>query len=267
MIFIIIPAYNEEKNISLLVPKIHSVLGPINLEYKILVVNDGSNDGTYAQCVELSRKFPLEVLSHPVNMGVGQTFLTGLKAVASRANSDDIILLMEADSTNDPGCLQEMILRIKEGWDIVIASRYRKGGGYMNFPLRRKIFSLAANFLMGVFSPVEEVKDYTIFYWAYKAGLLEKAFDFWKDKFITYSGFEANEEVLLKLRRFNPRILEVPLVYDYGLKAGKSKMRLRKSFLELIHLIVQTYIGQRRYIVASYASCKFYSAFLWLHKM
>lgn len=239
MIFIIIPAYNEERNISLLIPKIGAVLESISLEYKILVVNDGSYDGTYAKCIELSQEFPLEVLTHPVNKGVGQTFLTGFKSAVSLAGPDDIILLMEADSTNDPGCLQEMILRIREGWDVVIASRYRKGGGYINFPLRRKISSLAANFLMDAFSPVEEVKDYTIFYRAYKAELLKKAFDFWKDKFITYRGFVANEEVLLKLRRFNPGILEVPLVYDYGLKAGKSKMRLRKSFLELIRLIVQ----------------------------
>lgn len=239
MIFIIIPAYNEERNIGLLIPKIGAVLESISLEYKILVVNDGSNDGTYPKCIELSQKFPLEILTHPVNRGVGATFLTGFKTAASLAGSDDIVIIMEADSTNDHGCLQEMILRIKEGGDIVIASRYRKGGGYINFPLRRKISSLAANFLMGVFSPVEEVKDYTIFYRAYKARLLKKALGFWKDKFITYRGFVANEEVLLKLRRFNPKIIEVPLVYDYGLKSGKSKMRLRKSFLELIRLIIQ----------------------------
>lgn len=239
MIFIIIPAYNEEKNIGLLIPKVNAILKSISSEYKILVVNDGSIDGTYARCVELSREFPLDILSHPVNRGVGQTFSTGFKAAASLAGSDDIVIIMEADSTNDPECLQEMVLRIKEGWDIVIASRYRKGGGYMNFPLRRKISSLSANFLMGVFSPVEEVKDYTIFYRAYKAGLLKMALDFWKNKFITYKGFVANEEVLLKLRRFNPKIMEIPLVYDYGLKSGKSKMRLRKSFLELIRLIVQ----------------------------
>ena len=241
MIFVIMPAYNEEENLGDLIPRIGRVLRGANLEYKILVVNDGSKDKTEHVLNDFAKNFPVEVLNHSVNKGVGAAYDTGLRNASSRAKENDVIVLMEADSTNDPSPIPLMAKKIfNDECDVVIGSRYHSKGGYYHFPLKRLILSKGANFVFRLLFPIKNVRDYTIFFRAYRAGILQKAFSFYGNEFITEKSFVCNAAILVRMKRFNIRVEELPLEYRYDLKKGRSKMNIGKNLGEYMHFIFKT---------------------------
>ena len=239
-VFVVIPAYNEEQNLPSLLPHIARVVSAIGREVRIIVVNDGSRDNTRAVAENLAKTLTVLVISHPTNFGVGRVFLTGLRAASESARAEDVIVLMEADSTNDPELLPEMVRRIENGDDVVIGSRYQRGGRYHKFPPKRLALSLAANAGVRVLFPIRGVRDYTIFYRAYRAAVLARGFAIFGDRLIETRTFVCNAELLVKLNHVWPlRVSEVPLVYRYDLKKGKSKMPIKKTFREYLSFVRQ----------------------------
>jgi glycosyltransferase involved in cell wall biosynthesis len=239
-VFVVIPAYTEAQNLSSLLPHIADVLCKAGRDFQIVVVNDGSRDNTRGVAEDLAGLMAVRVISHPTNLGVGKVFLTGLHAATESARADDIIALMEADSTNDPELLPEMIRRIDAGDDVVIGSRYEKGGRYHKFPPKRLMLSLAANAGVRALFPIRGAKDYTIFYRAYRAAVLQRGFAVFSDNLIETRTFVCNAELLIKLNHVWPlRVSEVPLVYRYDLKKGKSKMPIKKTIREYVSFVRQ----------------------------
>lgn len=235
MLRILIPAYNEAKNLPQVVPMIAQMLGKTS--YEIVVVNDGSGDATQQVAETLAEQFPLIVIRHTQNKGVAQAFRTGILHIIKNSHDDDIAVIMEGDGTSSPELLPQMIDRIKAGADIVIASRYQAGGAYERFPLKRLILSRGANLIFRLFFPIPGVRDYSIFYRAYRVSSLKKMVAHYGDNFITVQTFFANIELLLHLKRFVHTIEEVPLVYDYGKKQGKSGMKIGKNLRSYLSFI------------------------------
>lgn len=238
--FVVIPAYNEEQNLPWLLPHIATVIRGSNRDFQIIVVNDGSHDNTRLVAEDLAKSMAVRVISHPTNLGVGKVFLTGLRAATESANDDDIIALMEADSTNDPELLSEMIRRIDTGDDVVIGSRYEKGGRYHKFPAKRLLLSLLANAGVRWLFPIHGARDYTIFYRTYRAAVIQRGFAVFGDNLIETRTFVCNVELLIKLNHVWPlHVSEVPLVYRYDLKKGKSKMPIKKTICEYVSFVRQ----------------------------
>lgn len=238
MIFVIVPAYNEEANLSALISKVAKVFIEANKDYKILIINDGSIDRTKNICTNLAKKYPIQILNHPVNMGIGAVFNTGLKSACNQSRDNDIILLLEGDGTNDPTLIPDMAKKISnENYDIIIGSRYQKGGGYHRFPLKRLILSKGANYIIRMLFPIKKVKDYTIFFRAYRAEMLQKGFRLYGEKFIEAKSFLCNAEILVKLRSLKPKVEEIPMVYRYDLRKGNSKMNIKVTFKEYLYFI------------------------------
>ncbi len=225
---IIIPAYNEAANLPELVRAIADVFR--GEAYRLYPVNDGSRDATAAVLLDLARRYPVTVLTHAVNRGVAAAFRTGFQEAAVRDAADhDVIALMEGDGTSDPALLPEMIRRIRAGADVVIASRYRPGGGYYRFPRPRLLLSRGANFVFRLAFPIPGARDYSIFYRAYRVPPLRACMAAYGPRFIESATFLANAEILVKLRPFVQRVEEVPLLYDYGKKRGQSGMKVGKN--------------------------------------
>lgn len=241
MLFIVIPAYNEEQNLSLLIPTIIQILYNNKIPYKIIIANDGSRDGTKKVAESFAKKLPIQVVNHEVNKGIGAVFNSGLKAASDLAGNEDVIILMEADCTNDPAILPVMFNKVKEGYSVVIGSRYLDRGGYHKFPIARLGLSIGANYLLKLLFPIKGAKDYTIFFRAYSANILKKAFRIYKDRFITSDTFVANVEILLKLESLNINIYEIPLFYNYELKKGKSGMNVIKTLKEYVFFIISEF--------------------------
>lgn len=235
MTYIVIPAYNEGRNLEAVVQGIAGALR--GTTYRILIVNDGSRDNTLAVARSLAGQYPVDVLDHGTNRGVAEAFRTGIGRAADAAKPEDAIIVMEGDGTSDPALLPDMVNRVEAGIDLVIASRYRHGGQYLGFPLKRLILSKGANMIFRLLFPVKGVRDYSIFYRAYRAGGLQKAIAQYGSGFITVQTFFANIEILLHLVPYLTHVEELPLVYDYGKKKGKSGMKIWKNLKSYIVFI------------------------------
>lgn len=235
-IYFVFPVYNEQANISSLIEGIRTYMQ--GRFYKIIAVNDGSIDSSLKILKEFAQD-DLEVVSSAINMNVGAVFNAGIARVLEIASDDDILIIMESDRTSDIRVVDEMVRHIdQEGQDIVIASRYQKGGAYKKFPLFRRIFSFGASSLMCYFFPIKDIHDYTIFFRAYRIGIVRRAVNYFgKFGLIQSKGFVANAELLIKLSFFTQKIVEVPFIYDYGQKKGKSKIRLFSTINEYFVLV------------------------------
>lgn len=237
MVFIILTIYNEEKSIPTLIKDIRRFMK--KGEYKIIAVDDGSYDNSLRLLQELSDE-DIIIKNHKINLSIGAVFLTGFNAALDESkNNDDIVILMESDQTSEPRLLKRLIDKISiEGYDIAIASRFAKGGGYINFPLNRKIYSYFANFILRLFFPISKIRDYTIFYRSYRVGILREISNFFGlYNFIQCRSFVSNSELLIKAALFTDKITEIPYIYNYGNKKGKSKLHPIRNILEYIYFI------------------------------
>ncbi len=236
MIHIIFPVYNEKENLAGLVAGIRASLVPGT--YRMVAVNDGSTDGSL-ELLDRLKGQDLLITGSVINMNVGAVFSAGIAKVLEAAGDDDVVVIMESDQTSEQGLVAPMARMIeRQEADIVIASRYLPGGKYANFPLPRLVFSHLANRLMRACFPVGAVRDYTIFFRAYRARVLRQASAYFGPfGLIQSKGFVANAELLVKLSIFTRKITEIPFVYNYGQKKGASKIHVLRTINEYFVLI------------------------------
>lgn len=238
MIIFVIPAYNEAKNLPTLLLKTKEKMEENRLAFRILVINDGSTDGTLEVIESLKADMPVEVYSHYPNKGVGEVFRTGFRKALELAKDDDIIVTKEADNTSDLNILDELIAKIKEGNALALASCYAPKGQVKGTTPFKLFLSKAANFILKLFVPVRGIHTYSSFYRAYNAAALRKLAAFYGDKLIEENGFECMVELLIKFSRAQEiKIAEVPMVLDGSKRAGKSKMRILRTIRGFLRVI------------------------------
>lgn len=225
-IFIVLPCYNEEISLPPLLSKIVSLKERTGHPIHVVAVNDGSRDSTEAVLRQLSVQVPMTIVSHKINRGLGETSRDGFEAAAELAVPGDLIVRMDADNTHEPEYIPSMIKKIEEGFDVVIASRFQKGGGMEGVNAYRTIISLCANVFMKTLFPIRGVWDYSCGFRAYRAELIQEALKIYGDQFIALKGlgFTCTLEKLVKLRLLGGRMAEVPFRLRYDQKAGASKM-------------------------------------------
>ena len=130
-----------------------------------------------------------------------------------------------------------MLESLRNGSDVVIASRFVPGGDLIGFPLWRSIPCKVVNRLLRTVFAVGNVTDYTIFFRGYSMKLLQQGVQTYGPALIETVGFVANAEMLLKLSAFNPQIREVPLVYRYNLKESRSKLKILFTIRQYLKLL------------------------------
>ncbi|MFH1378862.1 MAG: glycosyltransferase family 2 protein [bacterium] len=241
MIYILLPAYNEEKNLPLLISRIAEICTS-HLDYKIVVVNDGSSDATPDILQNFSAKLPLTVLNHPHNRGLGRAIQTGFNHIVKAADPHDLLITLDADNTHDPETMVSLIDKSKENYDVVIASRYVMKGKQIGVPWFRKLLSKGSGLLFNVFFPNKNVRDYTSGYRLYRISALQKAMAHYGNRFIEEPGFVCMVEILTNMMHLSFTISEVPLILRYDLKAGKSKIKIVKTIIQYIFFITKSCI-------------------------
>jgi dolichol-phosphate mannosyltransferase len=246
MVYFVLPVYNEEKSLPALIVELRKLMQ--GTAYQIIAINDGSTDDSLNLLKRLQQE-DLVIEGTLINMNIGSVFSMGIaKALTDSSGENDILVIMESDQTNSVTLVKELISVIENGGqDIAIASRYKKGGGYVNFPLLRRIFSFSANFLMRFYFPINNVRDYTIFFRAYRIATIKNAIKYFgRFGLIQSTGFVSNAELLVKLSFFTDRISEIPFVYDYSRKVGKSKLNTLRAINEYFVIISYLKIISRR---------------------
>jgi dolichol-phosphate mannosyltransferase len=152
---------------------------------------------------------------------------------------------MDADNTHNPHLIPRMIQRIDEGYDVVIASRYCPGALVVGVPRLRQLLSDMGSWVYQLLVPIGGVRDYTCGYRAYRAAILQAAFDRWGDQFISETGFAAMPDILLKLRCLDHLLAtELPFVLRYDRKPGASKMHVGSNILASLRLAIRRARGR-----------------------
>jgi dolichol-phosphate mannosyltransferase len=232
-----LPAYNESESLRPLLDAIHQAMTAARLPYSVVVVDDGSHDDTALIASQASFSMPVVLVEHETNQGLAAALRTGIRHAVSQSRAGDVIVIMDADNTQPPELVDRMVRLIREGHDVVIASRFRPGSRVVGVPWSRHALSMCARVLFQVLLPIKGVRDYTCGFRAYRAELLERALADYGDDFVSEKGFSCMVDVLLKLRKYRPIIGESPMILRYDQKGGQSKMRVMRTVWQTLSLI------------------------------
>ncbi|WP_054845985.1 polyprenol monophosphomannose synthase [Sulfuracidifex tepidarius] len=208
---VVIPTYNEKDNIVKLLKVMNEAIPSLNY----LVVDDNSPDGTYDVLRKMEMK-NLEVIVRTNERGLGSAIRTGLERALK--TESELIVTMDADFSHDPAYLPGMLKMAEEGgYDIVVGSRYVKGGGIENWPLKRRIVSKGANFLFRV-AMRSYLKDNTSNYRVYSARAAREALNC-----NSADGYEFQICSIYRALKSNLKMGEYPIVFK-DREVGKSKL-------------------------------------------
>lgn len=223
---VILPTYNEAENIKKIIPEIHNNL---KTNYQIIVVDDNSPDKTWEIAEKFAKKYHVKVIKRENERGLGSAVIRGIKEALPDSK---YIVTMDCDLSHDPSVIPSMLEKIKKA-DVVIGSRYVKGGKVVNWGFHRKLMSKSANFLARIFLGIK-AKDVTSNYRMYKAEVLKKV----DLDSIKSNGYSFLQELLYKVSRTGCIISEVPITFK-DREIGKSKLsnkEIPKFFFTLIRL-------------------------------
>lgn len=220
MVSVIIPACNEAGSIRAVVEGIKSALGGAGMDYEIIVVDDGSEDGTAAALVGQGTV----IFTHPENKGYGASLKTGI-----RGAKGDIIVITDADGTYPPSCMPGLVRAVlEEGYDMAVGSRT---GRDVNIPLARRpakfILKKLADYLAET-----RIPDLNSGLRAFRKDLAFKYFH------LLPSGFSFTTTITLAMLSDGYNVKFMPIDY-LARKGGKSKIRPFKDFTNFVLLIVR----------------------------
>ncbi len=211
---VIIPTYNEKENIASI---IHSVIVLSN-QYHILVVDDGSPDGTALIVKELMLQHPGKIFiqERKGKLGLGTAYIHGFKWALE--NNYDYIFEMDADFSHNPLDLDRLLAACEAGADVAIGSRYVKGGATENWPLDRLIYSKGGSLYTRIITGMP-VKDPTAGFMCYKNKVLASM----QLDNIKFIGYAFQIEMKFASWRLGFKLKEVPITF-IDRKIGVSKM-------------------------------------------
>lgn len=235
---VLIPVLNERENLVALLPRLHRVLAQLGCTSEVLVVDGGSRDGT----VDAAERLGVRVFVQE-SPGYGGALREGFAAAGGA-----FVLTLDADLSHDPDFIIKL-WRARDSADVVIASRYVKGGvAYM--PLNRKLLSKILNrfFALGLGLPV---RDMSSGFRLYRAAALS-------DLHLEGRNFDILEEVLVKAYSAGWRVLEIPFTY-YPRDAGSSHARVFAFGLDLLRAFGRLWRLRNAIESADYDERAFYS--------
>lgn len=218
---IVIPTYNEAKNLPTLVKKLLEISDEIAEEIEIVVVDDNSPDGTGKIADLLAAEHPnIRVIHRPTKMGVGSAVYEGVKAAKAPH-----VVMMDADLHHRPEFVPSITKYLPE-YDIVIASRFVEGSSMKAASMFRGLATKLGNALARGLLRLD-VRDYTHGFRGYKRSVFLECYH------PEDSGGEFNIRLLIEAQRRGYRVIEVPYGSEHE---GKSKMR---SWLRYLHLLIK----------------------------
>jgi dolichol-phosphate mannosyltransferase len=211
---VIIPTYNEKENIEKIIRKVRSLEG----EFHVLVIDDGSPDGTAAIVKSLMAEFPdsLFIIERQGKLGLGTAYLTGFRWALDHGY--EFITEMDADFSHNPDDLPRLIEACENGADVAVGSRYCKGVNVVNWPMGRLLMSYFASVYVRLVLGVK-IYDTTAGFVCYRRRVLE-AIDFDSVKMKGY-GFQI--EMKYTAYKLGFKIAEVSVIF-IDRTAGVSKM-------------------------------------------
>lgn len=213
---IILPTYNERKNLPILVYLLDKTFRKAKLDWEVVIVDDASPDGTQEiakKLIDVFGKEHIQLRPRAGKLGLGTAYVHGLQFVTG-----NYVIIMDADFSHHPEAIPEFIaLQKKNNFDIVTGTRYAGNGGVYGWDLKRKLVSRGANFLAStVLRP--NVSDLTGSFRLYKKDVLAKIISETKSK-----GYVFQMEMMVRARALGFSVGEVPINFVDRLY-GESKL-------------------------------------------
>jgi dolichol-phosphate mannosyltransferase len=214
---IALATYNERDNLAALVKEIHALVPAAD----VFVIDDNSADGTGQLADALAAADPrVHTLHRPGKLGLGTAILAAMRyAIAS---GYDLLVTMDADFSHPPQYLPALLAGMSRA-DVMIGSRYVRGGGTQNWPWSRRLMSFGVNALVRLLTRVP-ARDTSGNYRCYRVERLRQT-DL--ERLLSH-GYSFQEEVLYRCHRAGCRIGETPIVFA-NRRTGRSKMDPREA--------------------------------------
>ena len=230
---VILPTYNERENIENMISSLTEVFRNNKIDGLIVVVDDDSPDGT-GKIVDEIRKVNkiVHIVHREVKEGLGRAYIAGMKYSMKELKAD-LIMTMDCDFSHDPKLIPNFIKKIEEGYDLVLGSRYIKGGGVYKWPLHRRVISLGGNFLPRFLLNLK-TKDNTTGYRCYKRKVLESL----NLDEIKSNGYSFLVEMVFLIKNKGFKIGETPIIFKdrvYG-ETKISKKEILRTLKTLARL-------------------------------
>lgn len=215
---IIIPTYNEEENIGKIIFTLQKILENNSIPYEILVMDDNSTDKTQTIVQNISNSsLNIHLIVRSRDHGLSQSVVDGFSR-----SQNNLLIVMDADFSHPPSAVVELYHALTQGYDLVIGSRYIKGGAIENWPVERKILSFGATFLARLLFP--NINDPVSGFFGLHRRILEEAR-------LKPRGYKILLEVLGK-SNWNS-IIELPIKFVER-EGGSSKLNLKVIFQYII---------------------------------
>lgn len=219
-VVVILPTYNEKESIGLIIEKLEEIFLRLpKFEFKILVVDDFSPDGTAQKVKALNKTYGNIYLLEGKKEGLGKAYLRGINQAIDKLGAE-LFFQMDADLSHDPEEIPEFLKKITQGADFVIGARYIPGGSIPdNWGLHRKIFSICGNLIvrfgLGIFS----IHDWTSGYRAIKTQVFQKV----NRGLEKFTGYTFQVAFLHRAQKADFKIAEVPINFT-DRRFGHSKI-------------------------------------------
>lgn len=224
---IVVPTYNEAGGIERLIRSACELFREQRLDGELVVVDDASPDGTGAIVDRLAADYPVRCLHRPGKMGLSSGVIDGWRF--ARADSE-ALGAMDADFSHDLKVVPQMVRALDEGYELAVGSRYVRGGGIENWPLKRKITSIVA---CAMAKPLTPIRDITSGFFLVRRAAIEGVE-------LDPIGFKIGLEVIAKARY--ARAIEIPYVFTDRI-AGESKLN-QKEIVNYLRQLRRIYAGR-----------------------
>ena len=214
---VIIPTYNEKENIENIIRKVIS----LDANFHVLIVDDGSPDGTAAIIQSLKKEFHMELhlIERPSKLGLGTAYITGFKWALQMEY--DYIFEMDADFSHNPDDLIRLLEACKnENVDLCIGSRYVVGGKVENWPKSRWLISYFASIYVRLILFMN-IKDTTAGFKCYKKSVLSTI----NLDNIWFMGYAFQIEMKYSAYKLGFKLKEIPITFK-DRQLGESKMNM-----------------------------------------
>ncbi len=237
---IVLPTYNEKENIEDFLKALLEEINLINdFDINILVVDDYSPDGTADAVKKVMGNNPKVNLLLNNTRGLGKAYIAGFR-YAIENFSPDILIEMDSDFSHDVKKVKELLVKISEGFDFAIGSRYVKGGSIpSDWALIRKLNSKYGNIFARIIAGLYSIKDCTSGFRAIKTDIL-KQIDL--DK-LNANGYSFQMNILFECTQKDAKVAEIPIDFIDRTK-GKSKLGL----YDILEFMVNSFILRLRLI-------------------